>query len=521
MARSPFSRRHFLRGSLAVGLGGVTMERVARAQTGAKVLRAHAYGRLGTLDPGSRLGAVDENVMQSIYCGLVRWKQGEDWKWELDLASAIEQVDPTHIRFELKPGMAWSDGFGEVTAEDVKFSYERLADPANKSAYRGDWEKLDRVDVTGTHSGLIVLKEPFTPIWGSTLPTASGLILCKKAVQAIDGQRIGLVPPAVCGPYRVRSVDGQNSITLERNPLWRGERPDFDEVRYIAIVDANAAEIAFQAGELDIANIPATSVPRLKGKLNAGQKLVVKPSLAFWWLGMQSEVGIFSDIRVRKAVQLAVDVDAVLDGAFFGVVTRSTGVIAPGLIGHRPKNKIERPNLDQARRLLAEAGHGSGLEVEIGVRNSPEFVNAAQIVASNLAAIDIRVQVTPYDTGIQKAIAGDKAGGWKKMQLIISRFSMQPDPSWATVWFTSAQIGEWNYERFSNPEFDDLHVKAQTESDPKRRDEMYVRMQDLMEESGSYVFLTHGVNAQLYRGTIEPALSPDAQRFFFHRFKTV
>jgi peptide/nickel transport system substrate-binding protein len=96
---------------------------------------------------------------------------------------------------------------------------------------------------------------------------------------------------------------------------------------------------------------------------------------------------------------------------------------------------------------------------------------------------------------------------------------MQPDPSWATAWFVSEQVGEWNWERFRNPEFDKLHQTLTSELDEKKRGEGYIRMQDLMEQSGSYVFLTHAVNAVIHRDTVEPALSPDAQRQFFQKFK--
>jgi peptide/nickel transport system substrate-binding protein len=101
----------------------------------------------------------------------------------------------------------------------------------------------------------------------------------------------------------------------------------------------------------------------------------------------------------------------------------------------------------------------------------------------------------------------------------ISRFSMQPDPSWATVWFTSAQIGEWNWERFSNPEYDQLHEKALAEPDAAKRHTTYVRMQDLMEQSGAYVFLTHGVNALLYRSNLRPSFTPDGNRMVLRRFQ--
>ena len=94
------------------------------------------------------------------------------------------------------------------------------------------------------------------------------------------------------------------------------------------------------------------------------------------------------------------------------------------------------------------------------MRNSAEFVNAAQVAAASLAQVGIQAEVTPFDSGVQKAMAGDKAGGWKKMQMHIVRFSMQPDPSWATAWFVTSQIGEWNWERFANDEYDRCTSRA-------------------------------------------------------------
>jgi len=519
MAHARVSRRTFLTGTAATGLTlAASHGRPARAAD-PKVLKVRSYVNLETLDPAFRLSAPEGDIIDAILLGLVGLKLGETWGWERDAALSIEQVDPTHIRFQLRPGIGWTGGFGEVTAEDVKFSYERIANPATKSPYRGDWAKLDRVQVTGTHSGVITLKEPFIPLWTTTLPTTSSALVCKKAVERMDGQRFTLDPGATCGPYRIRKWEPRLSVTLERNPQWTGAPPPFDEIQALAIVDTNAAEIAFEAGQVDVTHVPMTSVPRLRGKMAANATLVARPGLTYWWLGMQSEEGIFSDIRVRKAVQLAVDVKSVLDGAFFGVATRSNGIIAPGLVGHRERNLIAGPDLEAARKLLAEAGHPRGFKTEIGARNTPEFVNAAQVIAASLAKVGIQAEVVPFDSGVQKAMASDKAGGWKKMQMHIARFSMQPDPSWATVWFTSAQIGEWNWERISNPEFDQLHDKALAEVDPAKRHAMYVRMQDLMEQSGAYVFLTHGINALLYRNHLKPAFTPDGNRMVLRRFQ--
>jgi peptide/nickel transport system substrate-binding protein len=132
------------------------------------------------------------------------------------------------------------------------------------------------------------------------------------------------------------------------------------------------------------------------------------------------------------------------------------------------------------------------------------------VIQANLAEVGVNVEIRPHDSGTFWTIGDENAGdAWKDLQLILNRFSMQPDPSFATAWFTPEQIGVWNWERFNSKEFGDLHDRALIETDPAKRAEMYVRMQDLMEQSGAYVFLTHELNAAIYRDHIEPGLLPD------------
>ena len=132
------------------------------------------------------------------------------------------------------------------------------------------------------------------------------------------------------------------------------------------------------------------------------------------------------------------------------------------------------------------------------------------MIQANLAEIGIDVEIKPHDSGTFWTIGDESAGdAWKDLQLILNRFSMQPDPSFATAWFTPEQIGVWNWERFDSKEFGDLHDRAIIETDPEKRHEMYVRMQDLMDASGAYVFLTHELNAAIYRDNVVPGLLPD------------
>jgi peptide/nickel transport system substrate-binding protein len=223
---------------------------------------------------------------------------------------------------------------------------------------------------------------------------------------------------------------------------------------------------------------------------------------------MNVENPALADIRVRRAIQKAVDVDAVLEAAYFGVAERATGIVAPGLVGHRDVSAAAR-DVEGARRLLEEAG-ASGLDLTLDVLNKAERTAAAQVVQANLAEVGIDVEIRPHDSGTFWTLGDEKAGdSWKGIQLLINRFSMQPDPSFATSWFTPDQVGVWNWERWRSDEFGALHKRAIVELDPGKRQEVYRRMQDLMEASGAYVFLTHELNAAIHRDGIVPGILPD------------
>jgi ABC-type transport system substrate-binding protein len=100
----------------------------------------------------------------------------------------MTQEDDLTVFFRLKPGITFTDGYGTMTADDVKFSIERVADPANESPYAGDWAALAEVEVIDELSGRIHLTEPFAPLWTSTLPTPTCSILSRRAMEELGGR---------------------------------------------------------------------------------------------------------------------------------------------------------------------------------------------------------------------------------------------------------------------------------------------------------------------------------------------
>ena len=513
MIETPFmSRRQLLHAMTAAGLTSLAFPRLVRAQ-GSSILKARSYSEIQVLDPAYRKAAPEDDIMRCIFNGLVRRKPGDEWSWELDAAESIEQVDPKTITFKLKPGIMFSGSHGELTADDVKFSYERIADPKNESPYKDDWAVLDNVEVKDKHSGVIHLKEAFAPLWSSTLPTGSGLIMSRKAVEAAGG-KFDTKVPAFSGPYMIKDWQPKQRTVLARNPDWKGDQPDFDEIHIFPIEDEKTAELGFEAGDLDFTWVSVSSIPRYLKEPPKGGSFSRKPSLAYVWMGMNVESKPLDDQRVRRAIQQSINVADVVDAAYFGAAEPSTGIIAPGLVGYREKT-LYGHDVERAKALLKEAGQDKGFELTIDVLNKTERVNLAQAIQSQLAEVGIAVKIQQHDSGTFWTLGDQKAGdSWKKIQLIIGRFSMQPDPSWATAWFIPEQIGVWNWERWNSPEFGELHKKGLVELDPSKRDEMYKRMQDLMEDSGAYLFLTHEAVGVASRTNSRPAIMPNGTAIF-------
>jgi peptide/nickel transport system substrate-binding protein len=197
-------------------------------------------------------------------------------------------------------------------------------------------------------------------------------------------------------------------------------------------------------------------------------------------------------------------------GAYAGGAEPSTGIQAPGTIGHRAHKLIEHPDLDKAKELLKEAGVGDGLDLTLTCLNDAVSVAVAQIIQAQLAGVGINAEIKSYDPGVYWNLGLESEGDdWKNLELTLMAYGGAADPSENLIWFVPDQIGVWNWERWNSPEFGDLYKKALVELDTAKRDQMYQHMQDLMEESGAYVFITHGTVAALHRDWLVPFIHSD------------
>ena len=324
------------------------------------------------------------------------------------------------------------------------------------------------------------------------------------------GGKISTEAVATSGPYMHKSWEPKQKSTLVRNPGWQGKKPAFDEIQIFHIDDEKSAEIAYEAGELDFTRVSLGSLERLKSAPPENSTLAEFPSLYYVWVGMNLDNEKLKNKKLRQAIQHAIDVPSIMEAAYFGVAKPSNGIIAPGLAGHRPSSMIP-PAADfaKAQQLLEESGE-TNVSLTLDILNKQANVTTAQIIQATLGQIGIKVEINLHEGATFWTLGDENSGdSWKNVELILNRYSMTPDPYYATAWFTTEQVGVWNWERFRSAEFDKLHADAQGELDNEKRAAMYRRAQDLMEESGAYRFLTHEASPVIHRNSVVPALRPD------------
>jgi peptide/nickel transport system substrate-binding protein len=510
------SRRDFLTTAAMSGLaaaGSFGPFISAAEAAGGKTLNVRFYGSLDSLDPGYMVGgSPDYDVNWCINPSLLHFgydSNGALTYRETAYIQSIKLRDSTHIDFTLTPGLIWSGGNGELTTEDVKFSFDRMAE----SEWKGNFGAYDSVDIKDKYNATIVLNKAFAPFMVTTLAAGTGTILCKKAVEAVGG-KFTTKMPATCGPYLYKWKQKQY-VKLTPNPEWTGPKPAYENINCIFISEDTAAALAYEAGEVDCTKIVPSTYERYLKNPPPNSKLAVAGALQYMWMGLNQDHPKLQDIRVRQAIQHAVDADSVNQGAYGGTAEPSFGVVCPGLLGKRNESNYSYDPA-KAKALLAEAGV-SGLELSIRTLNNSERVLAATIIQANLQAVGIKASILPQDSGPFWDMGQEKKGDvWKDLELWIMRYGSGADPYEPFQWFVRDQVGVWNWERWSDDEFEALYAEGIISSDPARRNEIYIRMQEIMEDTGCYVWLTHEAEVYVHRDNLDVDLAPSGETLMLY-----
>ena len=424
-------------------------------------------------------------------------------------------MSDTEITFELNPGQMYTGDYGEMTADAVKFSLERYITPAADGSLptgAGDFAALDHVEVTGTYTGRILLKNPSPSLWIVGLCDSGGAILSRKAIEALGKDIATKIIGS--GPYALTDWQPGQQIVLEQRADFAGaNKGAFQKVVIKPIVEPRTALLSLLAGEIALSEVDSQDFAQIEAA--EGIVAVKTPRIDYTWIGMNVEKPALSNVRVRQALRLGIDVDTILAGAYGGAELRANALLAPGLIGHWADAPVHARDLEKAKALLAEAGQ-SGLTITFTYLKDALSEATAQIVQANLAEIGVTVTLNGMEQAVYYGLGDNDAD--KVLDLTLITFSGKNDPGFQTQWFTGSQISTWNWERWANAEFDQLDAEARSILDPAARAEKYIRMQQIMDESAAFVWITNGTFVYGHAKWLTPATLPGGPSWQLRHF---
>ncbi len=474
------------------------------AQNG--VLTVALQGKAQTLDPAFLKRSISEwPIMNSIFNGLVKYKPGT-FEVVPDLAADWQISDDNkEITFHLRKGVQFHKGYGEFTAEDVKFSFERIIDPEKDSPEASSFANLKEVQVVDDYTVKLIMSEPMARLFTSTLPFNAGLIVSKKAVEEMGKDKFAHNPIGT-GPYVFSEWGVNNDITLVKNDNYWGDKAEIAEVNLIPMPNQTSQEMALQSGDIDLGQVTLDNIDKMKA--NSNLKVKVYPDLAIQWISFNVKKAPMDNIYLRKALRYIINPQEILLGAFAGQGEKANSILLPDMLGYwkAPVYSLDEVGKEKVWELLEKAGYpqGKGLELEYLTDANNERRMIATIIQAQLAKFNIKLNIKAVEIG-------PKIEGWHNgdYHITYARFTNTVDPGYCLQWFLTSQIGKWNLMHWSDKKFDQLWNKAEVTMDNEQRADLYVEMQKIMDRDAIGIWVTHGVRTPTWRKGVEPVFQPD------------
>ena len=382
---------------------------------GDKVLRLAWQKDIQTMD----VHKTTDNYMVPlcIFDRLVEIQLNDDGSTEIVNSIAKDysvSEDGLTYSFTLRDDVKFSDGT-PLTSADVEATFTRmftLPDSVQtdfttcikgaQDILDGKTDKLAGIKVIDDQNFEITLEEPFAGFL-SVLATPTCCIMSKKNLEEA-GDDFGMVPEKTIGSgaYMVTKWTANDSLTMERNPEYWGEPGSADQVQIKVYPEASSMDMAFQNGELDILDCDFLDISTVQStyEKNYADQMVSVNRLGTYYISLNAKLKPMKDLKVRKAMQMAIDRQSILDSIFGGDGTIVDGIYPAGSIGFSEENQgWLKYDPEGAKKLLKEAGYEKGFELELAADSSASEnrMNILQIVQQNLADVGIKAHIESYD----------------------------------------------------------------------------------------------------------------------------
>ncbi len=473
--RRPIRSFAFLAALLACGCG------VRPADPGGLVIAVDAGPsnldpRLGS-DEGSR--RFQDLVFNSLY------RTGDDARPAPDLARDLKRPDPLTLVVTIAEGVRFHDG-AILTSADVAATYRSVLDGSVPSYRRADLDTIDRIDTPDARTIVFHLRRPFAPLVSNlTLP------ILRAGAGAETARR-----PIGTGPFRLARYRRDEDLLLTRFDDYFAGRSLLTSLRLRVIPSETARLLELLTGGVDLVVNDLSSDGVARARREASLRVVTRPGRNAVYMAFNLRDPVLADVRVRRAIALALDREAIRAHLLRGAATLATGLLPPGHWAYNPAVPMLTRDLDEARRLLDAAGHpdpdGPGplprLRLEYKAPASEQARQQAAAIQAQLMEAGIGVDVRTYEwaTFYEDLRAG-------RFQIVVSNWTDLSDPDVYRLRFHSAEVPPAGLNRggYVSAEADRLIESGAATDDEAARRSAYLQLQAVLAGDLPYVVLWH------------------------------
>ena len=395
-------------------------------------------------------------------------------------------ADGKTVTIKLRPGVKFHDG-EDFNAEAAKYSLERHL--TMKGSFRKpEISAIDSIEVADPLTIKLHLKAPFSPLLAQ-LTDRAGMMVAPKAAEAA-GDKFGLHP--VCaGPYKFVERVQQDRIVVEKfADYWNKDNVHIDRITYLPIVDSTVRLANLKSGSLDlIERVLATDIKAVRDT----PRLSLSKAVSLGYVGLttnlhngpKSDNPLAKDPRVRRALELSIDRDAINQVVFNGEFVPGNQWVSPKNFYYQEKFPIPKRDVAKAKALLKEAGVTTPLSIDFMVPNGVEFRSVAEVVQSMAAeaGFDLKIRLTEFATSLKQSEDGN-------YQLYLIGWSGRSDPDGNSYSFQVCGQPQ-NTTKYCDKDVDAAQNEARTKSDPAERKKAYEKVAAKVLTEGAIMYIYH------------------------------